>query len=117
MNQSKHEMRLIAKMRGIKVNKSASKTELFRILKRKDKITYNDSPFKSIIVDIRSNLPKRGYKLIKNGLKNSEEIKELTNSQVKRFKENLIKLKNDLFMKNKINNRIKKDFDGYYGKK
>ena len=116
MNQSKHEMRLIAKMRGIKVNKSASKTELFRILKRKDKITYNDSPFKSIIVDIRSNLPKRGYKLIKNGLKNSEEIKELTNSQVKRFKENLIKLKNDLFMKNKINNRIKKDFDGYYGK-
>ena len=27
MNQSKHEMRLIAKMRGIKVKKSTSKTK------------------------------------------------------------------------------------------
>ena len=35
---------------------------------------------------------------------------------VKSFKQNLIKSKNDLIMKNKINNRIKKDFDGYYGK-
>ena len=43
-------------------------------------------------------------------------MKELTNSYVKRFKENLIKFKNDLIMKNKINNRTKKDFDGYYGK-
>ena len=38
MNLSKHEIRLIAKMRGIRVKKSTSKTELFRILKRKDKI-------------------------------------------------------------------------------
>ena len=37
MNQSKHEMRLIAKMRGINVKKSTTKTELFRILKRKYK--------------------------------------------------------------------------------
>ena len=117
MNQSKHEMRLIAKMRSIKVKKSTSKTELFRILKRKYKIIYNESPFKSIITDIRSNLSKRGHKLIKNGLKHDEEMKELTNVQVKSFKENLIKSKNDLIMKNKINNRIKKDFDGYYGKK
>ena len=43
-------------------------------------------------------------------------MKELTNLQVKSLKENLIKFKNDLIMKNKINNRIKKDFDGYYGK-
>ena len=43
-------------------------------------------------------------------------MKELTNLQVKSFKENPIKFKNDLIMKNKINNRIKKDFDGYYGK-
>ena len=54
--------------------------------------------------------------MIKNGLKYAEEIKELTNLQVKSFKENLIKFKNDLIMKNRINNRIKKDFDGYYGK-
>ena len=95
-------MRLIAKMRDIKVKKSASKTDLFRILKRKDKIIYNESPFKPIIADIRSELSKKGY--------------ELTNSQVKSFKENLIKFKTDLIMKNKINNRIRKDLDGYYGK-
>ena len=103
-------------MRGIKVKKSTSKTELFGILKRKDKLTYNQSPFKSIIADTRSELSKKGYKLIKNSLKYTEEMKELTNSQVKSFKENLIKFKNDLIMKNNINNRIKKDFDGYYGK-
>ena len=39
---------------------------------------------------------------MKNGLKYAEGMKELTNSQVKCFKENLIKFKNDLIMKNKI---------------
>ena len=34
-NLSKHEMRLIAKMRGINVKKSTSKIELFGILKKK----------------------------------------------------------------------------------
>ena len=91
MNQSKHGMRLIAKMKRIKVKKSTSKTELFRIFKKKDKITYNESPFKSIIADIRSELSKKGYKLIKNGFKYAEEMKELTNSQAKSFKEDLIK--------------------------
>ena len=111
MNLSKYEMRLIAKMRGIKVKKSISKTELFRILKRKDKIIYNESPL-SIITDIRSNLSKRGHKLIENGLKYAEEMKDLTYSQVKSFKEKLIKFNNDLIKKNKI----KKDFDDYYEK-
>ena len=115
-NLSKYEMRLIAKMRGIKVKKSISKTELFKILKKKDKVIYKESLFKSIITDIRSNLSKRGHKLIKNGLKHAEEMKELTHLQVKSFKENLIKFRNDSIMRNKINNRIKKDFDGYYGK-
>ena len=60
MNKPKHEMRLIAKMRGIKVKKSTSKTELFRVLKRKDKIIYNESPFKSIMADISEvNFQKR----------------------------------------------------------
>ena len=54
--------------------------------------------------------------MIENGLKYAEAMKELTNSQVKSFKENLIKFKNGLLMKNKINNIIKKDFDGYHGK-
>ena len=59
-NLSKNEMRLIAKMRGISVKKSISKTELFRILKKEDKITYKESPFKSIVEDIRSKLSKSG---------------------------------------------------------
>ena len=36
-------------------------------------------------------------------------MKEITNLQVKNFKENLIKFKYDLIKKIKINNRIKKD--------
>ena len=34
-NLSKHEMRLIAKVRGIKVKKLTSKIELFKILKKR----------------------------------------------------------------------------------
>ena len=67
-NLSKREMRLIAKMRGINVKKSTSKIELFRILKKEDKITYKESPFKSIIQDIKDKLSKSGDKLIKKGL-------------------------------------------------
>ena len=75
MNQSKHvknlskrEMRLIAKMRGINVKKSTSRIELIRILKKEDKIIYKESPFKSIIQDIRNKLSKNGNQMIKKGL-------------------------------------------------
>ena len=110
-------MRLTAKMRGIRVKKSTSKIELFRILIQAEKITYNESPFKSIIADVRNNLSKRGHKLIKNGLKYTEEMKDLTYWQIKSFKENLIKFKNDLIKKSKINNRVKKYFNNYYERK
>ena len=50
MNKSKHEMRLIAKMRRMNVKKSTSKTELFRILERKDKIIYKE--ITQIAIDI-----------------------------------------------------------------
>ena len=46
-NLSKHEMRLIADMRGIKAKKTLKKDKLFKILKKYDKITYDESPFKS----------------------------------------------------------------------
>ena len=49
-------MRLIPKMRGINVKKSTSKIELFRIFKKENKITYKESPFKSIIQDIKDKL-------------------------------------------------------------
>ena len=55
-NLSNYVMRLIAKMRSINVKKSTSKTELFRILKKEGKMTYKESPFKSIIQDINDRL-------------------------------------------------------------
>ena len=64
-NFSKYEMRFIAKMIDITVKKSISEIDLFKIFKKKkDKISYTESPFKSIITDIRSNPSKRGHKLI-----------------------------------------------------
>ena len=81
-----------------------------------DKITYKESPFKSIIADIRNKLSKKnGDKLIKKDLYYVEDVKELTESQVNNIKEKLIKFKNDLIMENNMNHRIKKDFHDYYG--
>ena len=49
--------------------------------------------------------------MIKKGLYYVEKMKELTESQVINIKEKLIKFKNELIRKNKINNRIKKDLN------
>ena len=76
------------------------------------KYLFYESPFKSIITDIRSNLSKRRNKLIKDGLKYLEEMKDLTYSQAKSFQEKSTRFNNDLIKKNKI----KKDFDDYYKK-
>ena len=73
---------------------------------------FDESLFKLIIADIRSNFPKRGHKLIKIGLKYVDEMKDLTYSQIKRFTEKLIRFNIDLIKKNKA----KKDFDQYYEK-
>ena len=54
---------------------------------------FNESPLQSIISDIRSNISKEGHKLIKNGLKYTEEMKDLTYSQ-----------------------KVKKDLNDCYGK-
>ena len=81
-NLSKGELRLVADMRGIKVKKTLKKDELFEILRKNDKITYDESAFKSIISDIRSNLPKKGCKTIKKDIKYIEEIKEVTTLQI-----------------------------------
>ena len=40
-------------------------------------------------------------------------MKELTESQVNNIQEKLIKFKNELIRKNKINDRIKKDLNNY----
>ena len=96
-------------MRVINIEKSTSKIELFRILKKEDKITYKESPFKSIIQDIKDKISKSGDKLIKKGLYYVEEMKKLTESQVKNIKEKLIKIQNELIRKS----RMKKNRDIY----
>ena len=61
INLSKHELRLIADMGGVKAKKKKTlkKDELFEIFKKYNKKTYNKSPSISIIPDIRSILPKK----------------------------------------------------------
>ena len=57
---SKSDLMMIADMRGVKVRKTSKrKDELFKILKKNVKKTYNESPFKSIFFYIRSILPKK----------------------------------------------------------
>ena len=65
---SKSDLMMIADMRRVKVRKTYKKDELFRILKKNVKKIYNEPPFKSIIFDIRSILPKKGCKKIKKVL-------------------------------------------------
>ena len=80
------------------------------------KITYKESPFKSIIQDIKDKLSKSGDKLTKKDLYYVEEMKSLGSVEIKNIKnKKIIKFKNDLIRKNKINNRIKKDLDDYNG--
>ena len=110
---SKSHLMMTADMRGIKVKKRQKNT-LFKKLKKNVKNTYNESPFKSIILDIRSILPKKGCKKIKKGLEYVEKMKELTFLQLENGKNNLIKLKNDLIEKFKKNIRTKKADRDYY---
>ena len=86
-------MRLIAGKKGIKVKKTLKIDELYEILRKYDKIIYDESLFKSIISDIRSILPKTRCKKLKKCLKYIEEIRELTYLQIEKFKNCLINLK------------------------
>ena len=85
-----------------------------KILKINVKKTYNESPFKSIIFDIRSILPKKGCKKIKKGLEYVEEMKELTFLLIENGKNSLKKIKNDLTERFKNNDRRKKADRDYY---
>ena len=71
-------------------------------------ITFNGSPFKSLISDIRSILPKDGCKKIKERLKYIRELRKSTTLEIKNIKNELIKIKN------KRTNRNKKKVRDYY---
>ena len=102
-------------MGGINIKKLTSKIELFRILGKEDKITYKESPFKSVIQDIRNKLSKNGNKLIKKGLYYVEEMNKITESQVKTIKEKFITFQNELIKKIRIKKDIDIDNAWYYG--
>ena len=112
---SKHELSIIADMTDVILEKTLKKDKIFNILGEYYKEVYDESPFKSIISDFISILPKKGCKKIKKHLKYIEEIKELTSLQIENGKNSLVKLRNDLVEKYKKNNRIKKADREYYG--
>ena len=53
-------------------------------------------------MDIRNKLSQNGDKLIKKALYYVEQMKKLTESQVKNIKEKLIKFQNEFIRKNRI---------------
>ena len=64
-------------------------------------ITFIESPFKSLISDIRSILPKDGHKKLKKHLKYIRELRKLTTLEIKNVKNELIKIKNKKINRNK----------------
>ena len=89
----KQELSITADMSNIKLEKTLKKDKIFDILNKCYDEVYSESPFKSISLDIRSILPKKGCKEIKEYLKYVEEKKELTSLEIKTFKNVLIKKK------------------------
>ena len=71
-------------------------------------ITFNESPFKSLISDIRSILHKDGCENLKKRLKHIRELRKSTTFEIKNIKNELIKIEN------KRRNRNKKEVKDYY---
>ena len=72
---SKQELSIIADMSNIKLEKTLKKDEILDISNIYYDEVYDESPFKSIILDIRSILPKKRCKEIKEYFKYVEEKK------------------------------------------
>ena len=100
-------------MSNIKLEKTPKKDKIFNILNKYYDEVYDESPFKSIILNIKWVLPKKASKEIKEYLKYVQEKRELTSFEIENFKNILIKKKDDLTKKFKKKNRVKKA-DRYY---
>ena len=100
-------------MSNIKLEKTLKKDKIFNILNKYYDEVYGESPFKSIILNIKWVLPKKASKEIKEYLKYVQEKRELTSFEIENFKNILIKIKDDLTKKFKKKNRAKKA-DRYY---
>ena len=71
-------------------------------------ITFNESPFKSLIPDITLIFPEYGHSKLKKRLKYIRELRKSTTLEIKNIKNELIKIKN------KRINRNKKEVRDYY---
>ena len=112
---SNNGLGMIAEISDVKLKKAMKKDEIFNNLAKYYKEVYDESAFKSIILDTMSILPKKGCKKIKKKcFKYIEEIKELTSLLIKNVKNGLIKLRNNLVKKCKKNDRLKKADRDYY---
>ena len=115
MKVTKSKMLMIAKMRGIKVDKTLKKDNLIRILSQEDKILHTKSPFNSIIENIReklamlrSKISKLESNLNRRELYEAEKIKNLTHADIDMINEQLNRFEDDLLNKNRyFNHAIK----------
>ena len=80
-------------------------------------ISFNESPFKSLISDIRSILPKDGCKKLKKRLKYIRELRKSTTLEIKNIKNELIKIKNKRINRNKKKVRDYYQENKFYGVK
>ena len=81
------------------------------------KTTFNESPFKSLISDIRSILTKDGYRELKKCLKYIRELRKSTTLEIKNIKNELIKIKNKRLNRNKKEVRDCYQENKFYGVK
>ena len=72
-------------MSNIKLEKALKKDEILDIVNKYYDEVHDESPFKSIILDTRSILPRKGCKEIKEYLKYVEVKKELTSLEKENF--------------------------------
>ena len=79
--------------------------------------TFNASPFKSLISDIRSILPKDGCKKLKKRLKYIRELKKSTTLEIENIKNELIKINNKRINRNKKKVRDYYQENKFYGGK
>ena len=80
-------------MSKIKLEKDLEINEIFDILNEHYDEVYEESPLKPLVFDIRSILPKKGFKELQEYLNYVEEKKELTSLEMKNLKNDLIKKK------------------------
>ena len=104
---SRVELMHLSMIESIKIENDVKIDEIFDKLDYHIEEKHNKYLIKLIISDIRSILPKKGYKKMKSAIKYAEEFEELTYQQLVIFKNSLIRMKKELIRKF----RAKKEYE------